>query len=159
MIARKDGKMRIGKGFSKSELQEVGIDVKQALRLAIPVDLRRTTKHEENIVTLRQHLGLPLPKIKPQEPEKETIKKPIEPAKEPIKEPAKPEKEKKIKEPEKEIIKPEKPMKTLKKKKAEKEASERKPSKRAKTAEAKESKPKKKTTKRKTTKSKSTEKA
>lgn len=67
MVARKDGKMRIGKGFSKSELREAGLDFKQALRLTIPVDLRRETKHEENVNALRQHLGVQVPKIKPPE--------------------------------------------------------------------------------------------
>jgi len=53
---KKDGRTKEGKGFSKGELREVGIDSKQALRLAIAIDLRRRTKHEENIRTLKQHL-------------------------------------------------------------------------------------------------------
>ena len=53
---KKDGRTKNGKGFSRGELREVGIDSKQALRLAIAIDLRRRTKHEENIRTLKHHL-------------------------------------------------------------------------------------------------------
>jgi large subunit ribosomal protein L13e len=74
MVERKDGKMCIGKGFSKSELKEAGVDFKQALRLAIPVDLRRKTRHEENIDALRRHLSLLVPKIsKPPKPSKKIV--------------------------------------------------------------------------------------
>jgi len=77
MVVRKDGKMRIGKGFSKGELKEAGIVSKQALRLTIPVDLRRNTKHEENVDALKQYLGLRVPKIsKPPEPTKK-LPKPV----------------------------------------------------------------------------------
>lgn len=55
-VQKKDGRTREGKGFSKGELREVGIDFKQALRLTIPIDLRRKTKHKENIKILKQHL-------------------------------------------------------------------------------------------------------
>jgi len=75
MVARKDGKMRFGKGFSKGELKEAGVDFKQALRLTIPVDLRRKTRHEENVSALKQRLGLQVPKIsKPPKPSKKSSK-------------------------------------------------------------------------------------
>jgi len=57
---RKDG-TRKGKGFSRGELKEAKIDFKQALKLAIPIDLRRKTKHEENITALKAHFH----KLKP----------------------------------------------------------------------------------------------
>ena len=55
VVLKKDGRTKNGKGFSRGELREVGVDSRQALRLAIPIDLRRRTKHEENIRTLKQH--------------------------------------------------------------------------------------------------------
>jgi len=139
MVARKDGKMRIGKGFSKNELKEAGIDFKRALRLAIPVDLRRNTKHEENVNTLRQQLGLQEPKIsKPPEPAKESSKKPPKHAKVKV---AEQKRTKPMKRKAKEVSKP---LKSAKAPKAVKT----------------ESAPKKSATKRKAAKSKSnTEKA
>ena len=56
MVLKKRGKNRKGKGFSRGELKEVGLDSRQALKLCIPVDLRRKTKREENIKVLKQHL-------------------------------------------------------------------------------------------------------
>jgi len=55
-VRKKDSRIREGKGFSKGELREAGIDFKRALRLKIPIDLKRKTKHEENLKTLKQHL-------------------------------------------------------------------------------------------------------
>jgi len=117
MVARKDGKMRFGKGFSKGELKEAGVDFKQALRLTIPVDLRRRTRHEENVNVLRQQLGLRAPKIsKPPEPSKKP-----KPEKAEVTEPKptklkKPTKQKRTKE----ISKPSKREKPIKAPKAEK---------------------------------------
>jgi len=131
MVARKDGKMRIGKGFSKDELKEAGVDFKQALRLTIPVDLRRKTKHEENVNVLKQRLAMQMPKTsKPPKPSK----KPSKPMKEKVAE------------------KPTKP------KKREKTTEISKPSKRAKAPKAEGQVPKKSATRRKTAKSKSIEK-
>jgi len=64
IVQKKNGKTREGKGFSKGELREVGVDFKQALRLTIPIDLRRKTKHEDNVKTLKQYLkSLKPPKL------------------------------------------------------------------------------------------------
>ena len=65
-VQKKNGRMREGKGFSKGELRNVGIDFKQALRLKIPIDLRLKTKHEENVKTLKRHLK----SLKPSKPRK-----------------------------------------------------------------------------------------
>lgn len=56
IVQKEKGKTRKGKGFSRGELKEVGTDFKQALRLGIPIDLRRKTKHKENIKILKGHL-------------------------------------------------------------------------------------------------------
>jgi len=136
-VVRKDSKARLGRGFSREELKEAGVDFKQALRLTIPVDLRRKTKHEENVSVLRQHLGLRVPKIsKPPKPAKEPSRKPSRPTKVEVAEqkPAKP-----ITKKAKEVSKPLKHAKASKAVKTEKPA------------------PKKSATKRKAEKSKSTE--
>lgn len=50
---RKIGK---GKGFSRDELAEVGLSFRRALKLGIPVDTRRKTKHKKNIEILRDQI-------------------------------------------------------------------------------------------------------
>lgn len=148
IVAKKDGKTRIGKGFSKNELKEAGVDFKQALRMAIPVDLRRKTRHEENVTILRQRLGVQAPKVSkppvpPKEPSKETVK--------PVKEVSK-SKTRKVTEPTKKKTAEAKPSKLEKAAKVTEAPKAREVSK------AKKPVPKKTATKRKTTKSKRTEK-
>ncbi|UXD21496.1 50S ribosomal protein L13 [Ignicoccus pacificus DSM 13166] len=59
-ILRKDAgkkpRLKVGRGFSKAELEEVGLTFKQALKMGIPIDKRRKTKHEWNVETLRKWL-------------------------------------------------------------------------------------------------------
>lgn len=50
-VLKKGGKPRDGRGFSRSELKQVGSYPKEALRLRIPLDVRRKTAHEENVAT------------------------------------------------------------------------------------------------------------
>ncbi len=56
VIRKKNGRTRRGKGFSRGELREAELDCKQALKLGIPIDRRRKTKHLENIRILKQYL-------------------------------------------------------------------------------------------------------
>jgi large subunit ribosomal protein L13e len=42
-------KQRCGRGFSREELKKAGTSLAEALKLAIPVDSRRRTLHEENV--------------------------------------------------------------------------------------------------------------
>jgi len=65
IVLKKKGETRKGKGFSTGELREAGLDSKQALKLGVPIDLRRKTKHEENIKILKQHLRSLSSKKKP----------------------------------------------------------------------------------------------
>ncbi len=59
-ILRKHGGVdqgtRIGRGFSKGELEAVGLDFEKALKLGIPVDKRRRSVHEWNIEALKKYL-------------------------------------------------------------------------------------------------------
>ena len=43
IVYKKNGKPRKGKGFSRKELEEAGITIKEALKLGIPVDRRRSS--------------------------------------------------------------------------------------------------------------------
>jgi len=52
IVFKKNGRPRKGKGFSRKELEKVGIKVNEALKLGIPVDKRRSSSHEENIKVL-----------------------------------------------------------------------------------------------------------
>lgn len=56
VVAKKLGRTRKGRGFSRDELKEVKLDFNQALRLHLPVDTRRKTKHEENVKALKLFL-------------------------------------------------------------------------------------------------------
>jgi large subunit ribosomal protein L13e len=56
IVQKKGGRTKGGRGFSRGELREVGIDIKRALKLGISVDVRRKTRHEENVKRLKQFL-------------------------------------------------------------------------------------------------------
>jgi len=55
-VLKKDGKQRNGRGFSKGELSEAGLSLKDALRRKISIDAKRGSIHKENIETLRTFL-------------------------------------------------------------------------------------------------------
>ncbi len=54
IVYKKNGKPRKGKGFSRKELEKAGLTVKEALKLGIPVDKRRSSAYEENIEALKR---------------------------------------------------------------------------------------------------------
>ncbi|MFQ6081175.1 MAG: ribosomal protein L13e [Candidatus Bathyarchaeia archaeon] len=56
VVRKRNGRTRRGRGFSRGELREIELDFKQALKLGIPIDRRRKTKHEENIKILERYL-------------------------------------------------------------------------------------------------------
>jgi len=55
-VRKKDGKPKEGHGFSREELRKVELDRGKALKLRIPVDLRRRSSHEENVEILKARL-------------------------------------------------------------------------------------------------------
>lgn len=62
VVKRKNRESK-GKGFSRSELKEVYISTTEALKLSIPIDTRRSTKHEKNVQTL--HVYIKSMKVEP----------------------------------------------------------------------------------------------
>ena len=56
-IVKRKRRIRAGRGFSRGELREVNLSVKEALKLGIPVDIRRSTVHDENIDVLKSFLA------------------------------------------------------------------------------------------------------
>jgi len=55
-VFKKDGKQRLGKGFSREELKKAGINLKDALKFGIPIDSRRRTAHQENVNAIKGFL-------------------------------------------------------------------------------------------------------
>ncbi|MCK4222974.1 ribosomal protein L13e [Candidatus Bathyarchaeota archaeon] len=62
-IRKRQGRNRRGRGFSRKELKKAGLSQKQALKLQLPIDLRRRTIHEENVKLLEQQLKVKTRKI------------------------------------------------------------------------------------------------
>lgn len=56
IVSKKSGKTRKGRGFSREELKEAKLNFQEALRLHLPVDTRRRTKHKENVKALKHLL-------------------------------------------------------------------------------------------------------
>ena len=48
-------KIRLGRGFSPSELQEVKLSLAKARKIGLRVDIRRKSKHPENIKKLKDY--------------------------------------------------------------------------------------------------------
>lgn len=55
-VVRAGGKVRLGRGFSLKELAEAGVCRGEALKLGIPVDVRRKSFHKENVEALKKFL-------------------------------------------------------------------------------------------------------
>jgi len=49
-------KMRPGRGFSPSELKEAGLSLVKARSIGLEVDVRRKSKHSENVKKLKDYL-------------------------------------------------------------------------------------------------------
>lgn len=56
-VVKRERKSRKGKGFSREELMEVGLSFKEALKLRISIDTRRSTKYNENVKALNTYLS------------------------------------------------------------------------------------------------------
>lgn len=56
-IVQSGEKWREGKGFSIEELKDVELTPAQGRSLGIPVDIRRTSKYEENVDALKEYVA------------------------------------------------------------------------------------------------------
>jgi len=54
-VKRKSKKGR-GKGFSKGELRQAGLSFRDALKRGIPIDMRRRSKHDQNVKVLIEYI-------------------------------------------------------------------------------------------------------
>jgi ribosomal protein L13E len=63
-ILKPNGKKRSGRGFSLNELKKAGVEAAEAARLGIPVDLRRTTTHDENVDSVKAFAKVARAKVK-----------------------------------------------------------------------------------------------
>ena len=60
-VVNRGRKSRMGRGFSQGELKEIDLSFKRALNLGIPIDPMRSTKHSENVETLKVYLNIATP--------------------------------------------------------------------------------------------------
>mgnify|MGYP000156112916 CR=1 FL=1 len=67
-LVKRKRRIRVGRGFSKMELKAVNLSVREALKLGIPIDPRRSTMHSENIETLKSFLKENIQVKKPTKP-------------------------------------------------------------------------------------------
>jgi large subunit ribosomal protein L13e len=80
-IKKSDGRQRSGKGFSFEEIKKAGLGQSEARKMKIPVDKRRKTAHDANVVELKtfkekqQVEAKPKPKPKLKEQTKKKPKK------------------------------------------------------------------------------------
>ncbi len=59
IVTAQKGKERKGRGFSPDEIKEAGLTALDIRNLALPIDRKRKTSHEENIETLKAHMEKP----------------------------------------------------------------------------------------------------
>ncbi len=55
-VWKKDGTTRRGRGFSRGELKEAGISLRQAVLIELPVDSRRRTVNATNVKLIKRLL-------------------------------------------------------------------------------------------------------
>ena len=70
-IIRANGKQRMGRGFSREELEKAGINLQEARAIELPIDMRRRTSHDGNVKAIKtfaaQEKAKPKPAPKPKE--------------------------------------------------------------------------------------------
>jgi large subunit ribosomal protein L13e len=54
-ILKQDGKQRVGRGFSREELKNAGLNLQEARRIQLPIDFRRHTAHDENVKAIKTY--------------------------------------------------------------------------------------------------------
>ena len=54
-IKKRNGKHKMGRGFSPDELAKAGVNKLQAKQMGLSVDFRRRTAHDANVATIKVH--------------------------------------------------------------------------------------------------------
>jgi ribosomal protein L13E len=54
-ILKPNEKKRVGRGFSRGEVQKAGVNLAVARAIELPVDMRRRTAHDENIEAIKTY--------------------------------------------------------------------------------------------------------
>jgi len=67
-------KQRHGRGFSRDELKKAGTNMKEALKLGLPLDPRRKTAHDDNVEIVKAVLQKKKAEHKPKKPQKKSKK-------------------------------------------------------------------------------------
>jgi large subunit ribosomal protein L13e len=75
VIARKFGKQREGRGFSREELKKACVNPQEAARLKLPSDRRRKTVHQENVETIKSIVAKAKAEKKPKPKPQHELKK------------------------------------------------------------------------------------
>ncbi len=72
IITNRNGQKVESRGFSLSELKKACLTKQDAMKIGIPLDLKRKSTHDENVETLKKHAEKAKTEAKPQKPETET---------------------------------------------------------------------------------------
>ena len=73
-VVKRRIKTRKGKGFSKAELKDAGLNANEALKHRISIDSRRSTKHEDNVKMLKTYTKNMKPEALTKEEKVKTVK-------------------------------------------------------------------------------------
>ena len=55
VITKQNGKQSLGRGFSPNELKEAGLNMQDAKKIGIRLDIKRKSVHEENVACIKAH--------------------------------------------------------------------------------------------------------
>jgi ribosomal protein L13E len=55
VITKQNGKQSLGRGFSPNELEQAGLNMQDAKKIGIPMDIKRKSVHEENVACIKAH--------------------------------------------------------------------------------------------------------
>jgi len=70
-ITKRNGKKASSRGFSLSELKKACLTKQDAMKIGIPLDLKRKSAHDENVDTLKMHAEKAKAEAKPKAPKTE----------------------------------------------------------------------------------------
>ena len=75
-VIKRNGRKSTSRGFSLTELQKAGLTRQDAKQMGIPLDVKRKSAHDENVIALKAHVQKAKAEAKPKEPETKPEAKP-----------------------------------------------------------------------------------